>query len=52
MCIRDRLDTKNKELQKILKDADSIKNFLNESSIDLLNNIKNEFSDICDIDID
>jgi histidyl-tRNA synthetase len=46
------LDTKNKELQKILKDAPSIKNFLNESSIDLLNNIKIEFSDICDIDID
>jgi histidyl-tRNA synthetase len=46
------LDTKNKETQKILKGAPSIKDFLNKQSIDLLNNIKNEFSDICNIEID
>ena len=46
------LDTKNKETQKILKGAPQIKDFLNKQSIDLLNNIKNEFSDICNIEID
>ena len=46
------LDSKNSETQKILKNAPSIKEFLDKASIEMLNSIKNEFSDLCKIEID
>ena len=46
------LDSKSSETQNILKNSPSIKDFIDESSIDLLNSLKNEFSDLCNIEID
>ena len=46
------LDSKNTNTQEILKNAPSIKEFLEPSALNLLNSIKDEFSDICDIEID
>jgi len=46
------LDTKNLDTQKILKEAPSIKDFIDDASLLLLKKIKNQFSDICKIDID
>ena len=46
------LDSKNQDTQLILKDAPSLKEFLEPKSIELLEAIKNEFSDICNIEID
>ena len=46
------LDSKNSETQKILKNAPSIKEFIDKASIEMLNSIKNEFSDLCKIEID
>ena len=46
------LDSKSSETQSILKNSPSIKDFIDESSIDLLNSLKNEFSDLCNIEID
>jgi histidyl-tRNA synthetase len=46
------LDSKNQDTQLILKDAPSLKEFLEPKSIELLEAIKGEFSDICNIEID
>ena len=46
------LDSKNSDTQKILKNAPSIKEFIDKASIEMLNSIKNEFSDLCKIEID
>ena len=46
------LDSKSSETQNILKNSPSIKDFIDESSIELLNSLKNEFSDLCNIEID
>ena len=46
------LDSKNQDTQLILKDAPSLKEFLETKSIELLEAIKNEFSDVCNIEID
>ena len=46
------LDSKNQDTQLILKDAPSLKEFLEPKSIELLEAIKNEFSDMCNIEID
>ena len=46
------LDSKNSETQTILKNAPSIKEFIDKASIQMLNSIKNEFSDLCKIEID
>jgi len=46
------LDSKNQDTQLILKDAPSLKEFLEPKSIELLESIKDEFSDICNIEID
>ena len=46
------LDSKNAETQIILQKAPSIKDFIDQSSIDLLESIKNEFSELCRIEID
>ena len=46
------LDSKNIETQAILKNAPSIKDFLEPSSIELLEAIKQQFEDICMIEID
>ena len=46
------LDSKSSETQSILKNSPSIKDFIDESSIDLLISLKNEFSDLCNIEID
>jgi histidyl-tRNA synthetase len=46
------LDSKNQDTQLILKDAPSLKEFLELKSIELLEAIKGEFSDICNIEID
>jgi len=46
------LDTKNNETQNILREAPSIKEFIDSSAINLLNSIQNNFSDICNIEID
>lgn len=46
------LDSKNSKTQAILQNAPSIKEFIDQSSIDLLESIKNEFSDLCKIEID
>ena len=46
------LDSKNTETQNLLKKAPSIKDFIDKSAINLLNSIKKQFSDICDIEID
>ena len=46
------LDTKNLDTQKILKMAPSIKDFIDQKSLLLLDKIKSQFSDICKIEID
>ena len=46
------LDSKNEETKLLLKDAPSIKNFLEPSALKLLDDIKNQFGDICSIEID
>ena len=46
------LDSKNQDTQLILKDAPSLKEFLETKSIELLEAIKDEFSDVCNIEID
>ena len=46
------LDSKNQDTQLILKDAPSLKEFLETKSIELLEAIKDEFSDLCNIEID
>lgn len=46
------LDSKNSKTQAILQNAPSIKEFIDQSSINLLESIKNEFSDLCKIEID
>ena len=46
------LDSKSTETQSILENSPSIKDFIDVSSIDLLNSLKNEFSDLCNIEID
>ena len=46
------LDSKNSETQTILKNAPSIKEFIDKASIQMLNSIRNEFSDLCKIEID
>jgi histidyl-tRNA synthetase len=46
------LDSKNKKTQELLKDAPLIKNFLDSSSVKMLEDIKKEFSQFCNIEID
>ena len=46
------LDSKNSDTQKILKNAPSIKEFIDKASIEMMDSIKNEFSDLCKIEID
>jgi histidyl-tRNA synthetase len=46
------LDSKNKNTQSILQNAPSIKDFIEPSSSKILIDIKNQFSEICDIEID
>jgi histidyl-tRNA synthetase len=46
------LDSKNSETQTILKNAPNLKEFIDQSSIEMLNSIKNEFSSLCQIEID
>ena len=46
------LDSKSSETQEILKDAPKINDFLTDQSLDLLNLIKNTFSEECNIEID
>ena len=46
------LDSKNKETQSILKNAPSIREFIKPSALSLLENIQNEYKDICNIEID
>ena len=46
------LDSKSSETQEILKDAPKINDFLTDQSLDLLNLVKNTFSEECSIEID
>ena len=46
------LDSKSIKTQELLKDAPSIKDFIDKTSINLLRSIQNEFSDLCNIEID
>jgi histidyl-tRNA synthetase len=46
------LDSKNSETQSILKTAPSIRDFIDKNSIELLESIKKEFSEQCEIKID
>lgn len=46
------LDSKSIETQELIKNAPSIKEFIDEASIEMLNAIKCEFSDLCKIEID
>jgi histidyl-tRNA synthetase len=46
------LDSKNSETQAILKNAPSIREFIDRASIEMIDSIKYEFSDICKIEID
>ena len=46
------LDSKNTETQNLLKKAPSIKDVIDKSAMNVLNSIKKQFSDICDIEID
>ena len=46
------LDSKSSETQEILKDAPKINDFLTDQSLDLLNLVKNTFSEDCNIEID
>ena len=45
------LDSKNSETQSILKKAPSIRDFIDKNSIELLESIKKEFSEQCEIKI-
>ena len=46
------LDSKNSETQEILKNAPKINDFLTDQSLNLLNLVKNTFSEECNIKID
>ena len=46
------LDSKSSETQEILKDAPKINDFLTDQSLDLLNLVRNTFSEECNIKID
>ena len=46
------LDSKNSETQNILKEAPKISDYLSKESLDLLNLIKDTFSNDCNIEID
>ena len=46
------LDSKNSETQEILKNAPKINDFLTDQSLNLLNLVKNTFSEECNIEID
>jgi histidyl-tRNA synthetase len=46
------LDSKSEKTKALLKNAPSIKDFIDKTSIELLMLIQNEFSDLCDIEID
>ena len=46
------LDSKNEDTQFILRDAPSIKDFIDSSSIQMLQDIRSQFSNICSIEID
>ena len=46
------LDTKSEKTQALLKNAPSIKDFIDSTSIELLMSIQNQFAGLCDIDID
>ena len=46
------LDSKSEKTKALLKNAPSIKDFIDKTSIELLMLIQNEFSDFCDIEID
>ena len=46
------LDSKSSETQEILKDAPKINDFLTDRSLDLLNLVKNTFTEECNIEID
>ena len=60
MCIRDRLntnplrilDTKDHNIQEILKSGPSLKDFIPNSANELLENIQSTFGDLCNIEID
>ena len=46
------LDSKNEDTQLILRDAPRIKDFIDSSSIQMLQDIRSQFSNICSIEID
>ena len=46
------LDSKSEKTQALLRNAPSIKDFIDKTAIGLLLSIQNEFSDLCDIEID
>ena len=46
------LDSKNSETQEILKNAPKINDFITDQSLNLLNLVKNTFSEECNIEID
>ena len=46
------LDSKNEDTQLILRGAPSIKDFIDSSSIQMLQDIRSQFSNICSIEID
>ena len=46
------LDTKSEKTQALLKNAPSIKDYIDQTSIELLKSIKDQFSDLCDVEID
>jgi len=46
------LDTKSEKTQALLENAPSIKDYIDQTSIEFLKSIKDQFSDLCDIEID
>ena len=46
------LDTKSEKTQALLENAPSIKDYIDQTSIELLKSIKDQFSDLCDVEID
>ena len=46
------LDTKSEKTQALLKNAPSIKDYIDQTSIEFLKSIKDQFSDLCDMEID
>jgi len=46
------LDTKSEKTHARLENAPSIKDYIDQTSIELLKSIKDQFSDLCDIEID